>query len=98
MKARIYQQSKNAMQSGRAKTTGWLLEVESPAAKTPDPLMGWTQSTDTLGQVRMKFATLESAQAYASEHGLEVSVLPPRTRKIRPRNYVDNFRYIPPEE
>ncbi|MDB2682651.1 ETC complex I subunit [Alphaproteobacteria bacterium] len=98
MKARIYQPSRSAMQSGMGKTHDWVLEYESDSAKAPDPLMGWTESNDTMHQIRMKFGTLESAQAFAQEQGLDVFVLPPRRKRIKPRNYGDNFRYIPPKE
>ena len=40
MPARIYQPPKNAMQSGRARTDGWVLEFVPAEAKKPDPLMG----------------------------------------------------------
>ena len=41
MPARIYQITKNAMQSGMAKTDDWVLEFETAAPLRPDPLMGW---------------------------------------------------------
>ena len=96
--ARIYQPSKTAMQSGRAKTQSWILEYDTASDKKPDPLMGWAQGTDTLNQVRMKFSTLEDAQKYAEENGLYATVQIPAFRKLKPRNYGDNFKYIPPEE
>ena len=67
MNARIYSPSKNAMQSGLGKTGEWVLEYESRASRAPEPLMGWTTG-DTLGQVRLKFGTLEEAKAYAGQH------------------------------
>lgn len=98
IKARIYKPSRNAMQSGRAKTQNWVLEYESSTAKGPEPLMGWTQSGDTLGQVRLKFSSLEDAQNYAEEKGIYPKVELPKERKVKPRNYGDNFKYIPPED
>ncbi|MEZ5813403.1 MAG: ETC complex I subunit [Alphaproteobacteria bacterium] len=97
MNARIYKPSKSAMQSGRAKTAHWILEYESTTAKTPEALMGWTQSGDTLGQVRLKFDSLEDAQSYAEKKGLRCKIQPPAERKLKPRNYGDNFKYIPAE-
>ncbi len=96
--ARIYKPSRSAMQSGRAKTTQWILEYENTTAKGPEPLMGWTQSGDTLGQVQLKFDTLEDAQDYAEAKGMYCKVQPPAERKVKPRNYGDNFKYIPAEE
>ena len=86
------------MQSGRAKTKQWILEYENTTAKGPEPLMGWTQSGDTLGQVRLKFTSLEDAQSYAQEKGLYCKVQQENERRPKPRNYGDNFKYIPPEE
>ena len=97
-KARIYKPNKNAMQSGRAKSKIWVLEYENRSAKGPDPLMGWTQSDGTLDQIRLKFSTLEEATAYAEKAGLYYKVEPERVRSLKPKNYSDNFRYIPPEE
>ena len=97
-KVRIYQKSKNAMQSGRALTGRWVLEYESDAHRTPEPLMGWTQSDDTMEQVRLYFDSCEKAKEYAVEKNLGYTILPSHERKIRPRNYSDNFKYIPPED
>ena len=41
MRARIYKPTKNAMQSGKARTKQWVLEYEQETARTVDPLMGW---------------------------------------------------------
>jgi hypothetical protein len=95
--ARIFKPSKNAMQSGRAKTQLWMLEFDRTEGLNPESLMGWTQSGDTNNQVRLKFDTLEQALEYAEEKGLEYVVSPSHDRKPRPRNYGDNFKYIPPQ-
>ena len=47
MPARIYQRPKNAMQSGKARTSDWVLDFVPAEAKRPDPLMGWAGSGDT---------------------------------------------------
>lgn len=85
------------MQSGRA-TPFWILEYDSDAQRSPEPLMGWTQSDDTLHQVKMKFDSLQKAQKYAEEKGLKYTVLPAHIKRVKPRNYGDNFKYIPPAE
>jgi hypothetical protein len=97
MKVRIYKPSKNVMQSGRARTQGWVLEYEPETPRQPEPLMGWTAAGDTLGQVRLHFASVEDAVAYAHKKGWGYTVLPAHERRVVPRNYVDNFKYIPPE-
>lgn len=93
MRARIYQPSRNAMQSGSAKTHVWILEHAADSARSVDPLMGWTSSSDMNSQVRLRFDSKEAALDYAKEHGLEVTVQEPHKRKpnIRPRGYAENF-------
>jgi len=98
MNVRIYKPSKSAMQSGQAKTRLWVLEYEPASKRAPEPLMGWTSSSDTLNQVRLRFATAEDAIAYAQEQGWSYTLQEPHVRNVRPRNYVDNFKYVPPEE
>lgn len=99
MKVRIFKPSKNAMQSGRGTTNGkWVLEYEPETRRVPEPLMGWTASGDTLNQVRLGFKSAEDAVAYAQAKGWDYTVLPPHERRVVPRNYTDNFRYIPPEQ
>lgn len=93
MRARIYRPAKSAMSSGTAKTRDWVLEFMPEAARSIDPLMGWTSSSDMNSQVKLRFDTLEAAQDYAKEHGIDAVVLKPKSRKpnIRPRGYGENF-------
>jgi hypothetical protein len=98
MHARIYKPSRSAMQSGRAGLAEWVLEYEAPTPRRPESLMGWTSSGDTLNQVHMHFETVEEAIEFAKAKGLSYDVQPVHERKIKPRNYGDNFRIFPPEE
>ena len=93
MPARIYKPARSAMQSGTAKTRHWVLEYVNETGRDVDPLMGWTSSSDTQAQVRLKFSSKEAAQDYAKEHGIEVVVqeLKPRRANLRPGGYGDNF-------
>ncbi|WP_420569520.1 ETC complex I subunit [Thalassovita sp.] len=93
MRARIYQPAKTAMSSGTAKTKDWVLEFAPSSAREVDPLMGWTSSSDTQSQVKMKFSSKEAALDYAKEHGIEATVTEPKTRKpnIRAGGYGENF-------
>ena len=93
MRARIYQPAKTAMQSGTAKTHLWVLEFAPASEREVDPLMGWTSSSDTQSQVRLKFETREAAEAYAAEKGIDYDVVEPKPRKpvIRARGYGENF-------
>ena len=93
MRARIYQPARTAMSSGQGKTKVWLLEYAPASAREVDPLMGWTSSSDTQSQVKLRFDSKEAALAYAQEHGIDAQVFEPHKRKpnIRPRGYAENF-------
>ncbi|MDG1530941.1 MAG: ETC complex I subunit [Paracoccaceae bacterium] len=93
MFARIYQPARNAMQSGNAKTNGWVLEFDASESQQVDPLMGWTGSSDTQSQVHLRFDTKEAAQAYAEENGIMAQVTEPQKRKanVRAAGYAENF-------
>ena len=92
MRVRIYQPSRNVMQSGTARTRNWVVEFPPTDKRHIDPLMGWTSSHDTQSQVRMSFATREEAEAYAQENGLDYTVKEPtrRAHNVRPRGYGEN--------
>jgi len=92
MAARIFQRSKNAMQSGKARAGDWLLQFESEAPKRPDPLTGWSGGADSQEQVTLSFPTLEAAKAYAERNGIAYHVIPPPVQKMRLQSYADNFR------
>ncbi len=98
MKARIYKPVKNAMQSGRANTSEWVLEYELETPRRPEPLMGWVAADDTLNQVRIRFLTKEAAIAFAEKEGFEYTVSESHVRKVKPQSYIDNFKYQPAEE
>tara|TARA_R110002072_G_scaffold134172_2_gene274837 strand:- start:2282 stop:2587 length:306 start_codon:yes stop_codon:yes gene_type:complete len=91
MFAKIYRPSRNVMQSGRAKTRIWLLDFDARTAKRPDPLMGWTSTDDTNGQVRLKFDTKEEAIAYARKHGIAFQVTEKPEPARRQKSYAENF-------
>jgi ETC complex I subunit conserved region len=93
MLARIFRPSKTAMQSGRAKASDWVLEFEPAAARRPDPLMGWTETTDTRGQVRLTFDTKEAAVGYAEAHGIAFQLTDPKPAKRILKAYADNFAF-----
>ncbi len=92
MLARLYQRPKNAMQSGRARTGEWLLEIERDEPQRPDPLTGWAGSGATETQVQLRFPSQEAAQAYADSHGLTVEIMPLGARTLKLQAYADNFR------
>jgi len=91
MLARIYKPAPSASQSGRARSQDWVLEFEPASARSNDPLMGWTSSTDMNGQVRLTFATREEAVAYAEADGIPFRVMEPAERRLIIKAYADNF-------
>ena len=94
MKARIYKPSKHTMQSGKALTHDWFLEYETISPRTPDPLMGWVSSDDTLNQIRLKFHSKEDAIHFAESKGWMYETQAEQQRKTHPKNYIDNFKPV----
>jgi hypothetical protein len=92
MAARIFQRSKNAMQSGKARAEDWILQFESHSVRRPDPLTGWSGGADTQEQVSLSFPSLETAQAYAEREGVTYHVVPLAERKLLLQSYADNFK------
>jgi hypothetical protein len=90
--ARIFQRSRNAMQSGNARTGEWVLQFESHRPHVPDPLTGWSGGADTQAQVTIAFPTLEAAQAYAAKNDISCHLVPPAERKLKLQAYADNFK------
>ena len=94
MLARIFRPSKTAMQSGRAKGANWVLEFEPKDARRPDPLMGWTVTSDTeSSQVKLTFDTKEDAVRYAEAHGIAFQLIDPAPAKRIIKAYADNFAF-----
>jgi len=93
MVARIYKPTKNAMQSGNAKSKDWVLEYEPDEARSVEPLMGWTSSTDMKSQIHLRFATAEEAKAYCERHGIAYQVFEPKESGRRKIAYADNFAF-----
>jgi hypothetical protein len=91
-KARIYQQTKGATQSGKSRTGRWLLDFDLAESKRADPLTGWAGSGDTRQQVQMAFPTREAAVAYAEREGLAYEVLATPSHTLKLQSYADNFR------
>jgi ETC complex I subunit conserved region len=91
--ARIYKPAKTAMQSGTAKTKSWVLDFEDSAPKQVEPLMGWTSSSDTRQQVRLRFNSKEEAVAYCEHLGIAYRVFDPKMPKRRVMAYADNFAF-----
>ena len=93
MLARIYQPSRNATQSGKARTTKWVLEFEPERPRQIEPLMGWTASSDMRQQVSLDFDTKEEAVAYAEKNAIPFQVFEPHKPAPKTKSYSDNFRF-----
>ncbi len=90
--ARIYRPTKSAMQSGLRNTRCWVLEFDPEDRLVVDPLMGWTSSSDTRRQIRLRFPNRAEAVRYAEQHGVPYEVLPEHPLRRHIRSYADNFK------
>jgi hypothetical protein len=79
------------MQSGAAGTKQWCAEFSPSSRLKIDPLIGWSGSMDTDKQIRLFFETQEQAIAWAQSKNLQFVVEKPKTRKIKPKSYTENF-------
>lgn len=95
--ARIYQPTKNAMQSGKAREKQWRVEVISDNPTFTDPIMGWIGSDDMYRQeLRRAFASKEEAIRFAERNGFVFDVVEPEKSSFKIKSYSDNFKYKPP--
>jgi hypothetical protein len=93
MTARIYRQAPSATQSGPGPAKPWVLEFERETPREIDPLMGWTSSSDTKAQIRLRFAAREEAIGYAERNFLVYRVEEPKPEASRRIiSYSDNFK------
>lgn len=92
MAARIYVPAKTAMQSGKGKTHNWVLDFEPEVARSVEPMMGYTSSSDMRQQLKLSFATKEEAIAYCERAGIAFEVFEPKEHVVRRASYSDNFR------
>ncbi len=100
MQFRILQPAKSASQSGRAGLKGWVILPVLATAREPEPLMGWIAAGDSLSELggKLRFATQEEAIAFATRQGWSYTVEVPAERIVKPRNYLDNFRLVRPQD
>ena len=91
MSARIYQQPKNAMQSGKANSNKWILEYMPSDRKVADPLTGWAGSCDTDQQIKLQFDNLQAAQTYCKDNDIAHDILATPHKRLKIQSYSDNF-------
>ena len=65
MIVKIFKPAKTAMQSGKAKTKLWHLQVMDDSIQTRDPLIGYHGGSSTKNQIKLEFETKEDAINFA---------------------------------
>lgn len=90
--ARIYQPSKNAMQSGTHNIKHWVVTFDTKE-RWDSQNMGWCASADSNSAVCLNFATMEEAIVYCSKNGWQWTVSKKSLKKKNPRqrSYGQNF-------
>lgn len=93
MRVRITKPAKSVMQSRCACNAAWVIEPILETPRAPEPLMGWTSADDPLSTLagRLKFPTQDEAVSFARQRGWDFTVDDANERRVRPKNYVDNF-------
>lgn len=75
--ARIYRDSKNAMQSASGNCQFWKVSFDT-LERWENPLMGWTSTGDPLSNVKLNFYTLADAVRHCERNGWDYYVDRPR--------------------
>ncbi|EGN98238.1 Ndufs4, NADH dehydrogenase Fe-S protein 4 [Serpula lacrymans var. lacrymans S7.3] len=94
---RIFQPTRNTMQSGSGKTERWRIdwEILQGAGRWENPLMGWASSADYMQGTRLSFRSKEDAVHFAEKQGWDYYVQTPSIKRIPPKNYSENYVYKP---
>ncbi|MBP6985588.1 MAG: ETC complex I subunit [Alphaproteobacteria bacterium] len=90
-RVKIYQPAKTAMSSGKGNTKNWVLESDNGNSQYIEPIMQWTATTSTIKQIKLFFPTKEQAIQFAENKSWSYHVMEPKTKKIIPKSYTDNF-------
>lgn len=93
MTALIFRPTRNAMQSGKAKTKNWVLVFDREEPREIEPLMGYTSSSDMKSQIKLTFESQEDAEAYAKRNGIPYRVQPVQEASVKRSAYTDNFKH-----
>ncbi|KAK2465348.1 hypothetical protein APHAL10511_002702 [Amanita phalloides] len=94
---RIFQPTRNTMQSGSAKSERWRIDFDilPGGGRWENPLMGWASSADYMQGTRLSFRSKEDAVHFAEKQGWDYYIQQPTVKKIPPKNYAENFLYRP---
>ncbi|KAF8627480.1 hypothetical protein AX17_006292 [Amanita inopinata Kibby_2008] len=92
---RIFQPTRNTMQSGSAKSERWRIDFDilQGGGRWENPLMGWASSADYMQGTRISFRSKEDAIHFAEKQGWDYYVQPPTVKKVPPKNYAENYLY-----
>jgi len=94
MKVEIFQDTKNAMQSGFKKRECWFLKIVSEnnlKRSDKSSLQGWNSSDNMYDQLKIKFYNREDAIKYANDNGYEYVIRESKCSKVRKKSYQSNF-------
>ncbi|KAJ7644185.1 ETC complex I subunit conserved region-domain-containing protein [Roridomyces roridus] len=94
---RVYQPTRNTMQSGGAKGERWRIDFDilQGGGRWENPLMGYASSADYMQGARVTFKSQEDAINFAKQQGWDYYVQQPTVKRIPPKNYSDNYLYRP---
>ncbi|KJA17999.1 hypothetical protein HYPSUDRAFT_45722 [Hypholoma sublateritium FD-334 SS-4] len=94
---RIFQPTRNTMQSGSGKTERWRIDFDvlTGSSRWENPLMGWASSADYMQGSRISFRSKEDAIHFAEKQGWDYFVQAPVVKRIPPKNYAENYVYRP---
>ncbi|KAJ3479558.1 hypothetical protein NLI96_g8976 [Meripilus lineatus] len=94
---RIFQPTRSTTQSGTGKSTRWRIDwdILQGAGRWENPLMGWASSADYMQGTRMSFKSKEDAIAFAERQGWDYYIPSTEIKRVPPKNYSENFVYIP---
>ncbi|KAJ7935709.1 Ndufs4, NADH dehydrogenase Fe-S protein 4 [Mycena leptocephala] len=93
---RVYQPTRNTMQSGGAKGERWRIDFDilQGGGRWENPLMGWASSADYMQGTRLTFKSQEDAIHFAKKQGWDYYPTP-TVKRIPPKNYSENYLYRP---
>ena len=94
---RIFQPTRNTMQSGGAKGERWRIDFDilQGGGRWENPLMGWASSADYMQGTRITFKSKEDAIHFAEKQGWDYYVQPTTVKRVPPKNYAENYAYKP---
>ncbi|KAE9400482.1 hypothetical protein BT96DRAFT_881316 [Gymnopus androsaceus JB14] len=92
---RIYQPTRNTMQSGPNKGDRWRIDFDIllGGGRWENPLMGWASSADYMQGTRTSFRSKEDAIHFAEKQGWDYYVQLPEVKRVPPKNYAENYLY-----